>query len=78
MKYLHVAIIEDSEECLVSHTEKGLREQVIDVLAKKSITPPTDEEWLVCVLGKVDDHIKTDNLTLGLISYYKTESKLAE
>jgi hypothetical protein len=78
MKYLHVAIIEDFEECHVSYTEEGLRKQVTDSLAKKSIVPPTDEEWLVCVLAKVDEQIMTNNLTLGLISYYKTESRLKE
>jgi hypothetical protein len=76
MEYLHIAIIEDSEECLVSHTEEGLRKQVTDFLVGKSITPPTDEEWAVCVLAKDDGHIKTDNLALGLISYYKIESKM--
>ena len=76
MKYLHVAVIEDFEECLVSETVEGLREQVIESLTRKSITPPTDDEWLVCILAEVDTHIATDNLKLGLISYYKTESRL--
>ena len=76
MKYLHVAIIEDFEECLVSYTEEGLKKQVIVFLAKKNITPPTDEEWLNCILAEIDTEIETDNLSLGLISYYKTESKL--
>ena len=78
MKYLHVAIIEDFEECFVSYTEEGLRKQVTDSLAKKSIDPPTDEEWLVCIVAKVDDHIASNNLMLGLISYYKTEARLSE
>ena len=76
MKYLHVAIIEDFEECLVSYTEEGLRTQVIVFLAKKSITPPTDEEWLVCILAEIEGDLTTDNLALGLITYYKTESRL--
>jgi hypothetical protein len=78
MKYLHVAIIEDFEECLVSHTEEGLRKQVIASLTKKSIAPLTDEEWLVCVLAKVDRMIPIDNPAVALISYYKTESRLGE
>ena len=78
MKYLHVAVIEDFEECFVSYTEDGLKKQVIDFMSNKSLTPPTDEEWSVCVLGEAEDHIETDNLKLGLITYYKTESKLGE
>jgi hypothetical protein len=76
MKYLHVAVIEDYEECLVSYSEDGLRKQVINFLAVKKITPPTDAEWLICILAKVDDDLATDNLALGLITYYKTESML--
>lgn len=77
MNYLHVAIIEDYEECLISNSEDGLRKQVDDYLTARSIVPPTDSEWMVCVLAKVEDEIETDNLALGLITYYKTESKLA-
>jgi len=76
MKYLHVAIIEDYEECLVSNSEEGLRKQVTEYLTARSIVPPTDAEWLICILAQIDDDIKTDNLALGLITYYKTESKL--
>ncbi len=76
MKYLHVAIIEDYEECLASHSEEGLREQVTQSLAKKNISPPTDEEWIICILAEIDSEIETDNLSLGLISYYKIESRL--
>ena len=73
---MHVAIIEDFEECLVSNTELGLRGQVIESLAKKSITAPTDEEWSDCVLSRVEGAIETDYLSLSMISYYKTESHL--
>lgn len=76
MNYLHVAIIEDLEECLISRTEDGLREQVVDFLTKKNIKPPTDEEWLVCVLAKEDRVIPIDTFAVGLITYYKTEEKL--
>ena len=73
---MHVAIIEDFEECLVSNTELGLRGQVIASLAKKSIAAPTDEEWSDCVLSALPGDIETDYLTLSMISYYKTESNL--
>ena len=76
MNYLHVAVIEDYEECLVSNSEDGLREQVSEYLTARSIIPPTDAEWLVCVLAKVEEDIEPENLALGLITYYKTESKL--
>ena len=78
MSFLHVAIIEDFEVCLVSDTEDGLRKQVAEFLTEHSIQPPTDAEWLVCILAKVEEDIKTDNLALGLITYYKTESKLGQ
>lgn len=76
MKYLHVAILENYEECLVSDSEEGLREQVADYLAAKSLAPLTDEEWSVCITAVVDRFIPIDNLSAGLITYYKTESKL--
>jgi hypothetical protein len=78
MKYLHIAIVEDFEECLASHTEEGLREQVTDSLAKKSIGPLTDEEWANCVKGEPNDHITIDCLPFGAILYYKIESRLGE
>ena len=73
---MHVAIIEDFEECLVSNTELGLRGQVIQSLAKKSIAAPSDEEWADCVLSTQPGDIHTDYLSLSMISYYKTESHL--
>jgi hypothetical protein len=76
MKYLHIAIIQDYEECLVDQTEEGLKKQVIDALVKKSLTPPTDEEWAVCILAKIDKDIEPDNLALGMVTYYMIESKL--
>ena len=76
MNNLHVAIIEDFEECLVSNTELGLRNQVIDALAEKSITPPSDEEWSDCVKADDDYRIPTENPSLSLISYYKIESRI--
>lgn len=78
MNYMHVAIIEDFEECLVSNTELGLRNQVIASLAKKSISAPSDEEWSDCVLSTQPGAIETDYLTLSMISYYKTKSHLGK
>ena len=76
MNYMHVAIIEDFEECLVSNTELGLRGQVISSLAKKSIAPPSDAQWGDCVLSGARGEIDSDYLALSLISYYKIESHL--
>jgi hypothetical protein len=78
MNYLHVAILEDFEKCLVSHTEEGLRQQVSDSLAKKSIAPLTNEEWADCVKGEDNVGIANDCLRFGAIFYYKTESKLGK
>ena len=72
MNDLHVAIIADSEQCLASKTEKGLRKKVAETFLEKSIPPPTDAEWTVCVKAESESEIATDNLSLGLITYYKT------
>lgn len=80
MKYLHIAIIEESEECLVSDTEEGLRSQVMNSLAKRSIPPMTDVEWADCVKAETDinpdSNCLTDCIKVSLISYYKIESKI--
>jgi len=76
MNFLHVAIIEDFEECLISRTEDGLRTQVTDFLVTNNIKPPTDEEWLVSILAKEDREIPIDTFAVGLITYYKVEDKL--
>jgi hypothetical protein len=79
MKYLHVAVMEDLEECLVSFTEEGLREQVNEMLVKNSIAAPSDDEWADCVKGEETKcDVAPDCLPFGVILYYKTESKLAE
>ena len=78
MKYLHVGIIEDSEKCLVSFTEVGLRLQITDSLAKRSIASFTDDEWADCVKGEYNQDKTIDCLPFGVIFYYKTESKLGE
>lgn len=78
MKDLHVAVIEDSEECLVSYTEGDLREQVNEWLTEHSLPIPTNEEWAVCILAKEDRDISQVIRPgiLGSITYYKTESRL--
>lgn len=76
MDFLHVAIIEDFEECLISRSEDGLRTQVNEFLAINNIKPPTDEEWTVCVLAKEDREIPIDTFATGLITYYKAKAKL--
>jgi hypothetical protein len=78
MNYLHIAILEDTEECLVSYTENGLREQVTDSLAKRAIYGLTDDEWADCVKGELSCDRATDCLPFGVIYYYKTESRLEE
>jgi hypothetical protein len=76
MNFLHAAVIEDFEECLISASEKGLREQVNIFLIKNSIAPPTDAEWAVCILAKGEDDIQLEHLTaVGLISYYKIDAR---
>lgn len=76
MEYLHVAIIEDFEECLISRTQLGLREKVSAWLTAKSLPIPTDAEWAVCVLAEEDKLIEVKALTVGLISYYKADAQL--
>ena len=77
MNYLHAAVIEDFEECLISANEEGLRDQVNAFLIKNSITPPTDAEWDVCILAKSEEAIPIENLSaVGLISYYKFDATM--
>lgn len=76
MKYLHVAVLEDYEECLVSGSVKGLRDQILESLGERSIIAPTDEEWLVCISAEAEWDIETENPILGGISYYKVQSKI--
>jgi hypothetical protein len=75
MNYLHVAIIEDFEECLISASEEGLHGQVNAFLIKNSITPPTKAEWAVCVVGRDEKEIPIESdAAAGLITYYKVGS----
>ena len=76
MNYLHAAIIEDFEECLISASEDGLREQVNHFLTDNSLIPLTDVEWAVCIVAKTDEDIPLENLAaIRLITYYKVESR---
>lgn len=76
MRFLHVAIIEDYEECFVSSTLDGLQTQVAEWLRKKSKHVPSEEEWAALVLALEDRPVPTASPILTLISYYKTEFRL--
>jgi hypothetical protein len=78
LKYLHVAIIEDYEECFVASTSDELRKQVAKWLAKESLLIPTDEEWAVLILAIEDRPVPTASPLLTPISYYKTKSRLVD
>lgn len=78
MNYLYIAILGFSEECFVSNTEQGLREQVTGSLAKRNIAPFTDDEWTDCVKGEYNKDKTADCLPFGIIYFYKTESRLGE
>jgi hypothetical protein len=78
MKHLHVAIIEDYEECFVATSSDGLQKQVAEWLTQNSLLVPTDEEWVVLILALEDRPIPTTSPLLTPISYYKTESRLEE
>ena len=76
MNDLHVAIIENYEECFVSATLKGLQDQVSVWLTQHSLLVPTKEEWVVLILALEDRPVPTENTLLTPISYYKTKSQL--
>jgi len=78
MTYLHVAVIEGYEECLVSHTSNKLYKQVLVWLALQMLPALTPEEWAACVIANEDKEICAKNHLLGAITYYKTESHLDE
>ena len=75
-KILHVAVIDDFNECFVSYSDDELREQVSNWLLQNSVPPPTDAEWEL-ILGEDRFDVDVATPALGWISYYKTESKLA-
>lgn len=74
MNYFHVAIIEDSEECLVSRTETGLRNQVTKSMTDRFLVPPTDDEWSFYVLADEAALLPLPIRSEGFaaITYYKT------
>ena len=78
MNHLHIAIIEEFDECLVDFTEQGLRKQVSESLTVKSLRIPTDEEWKICVEAEIDEQVMIDCGSLPVILYYKIVSKLGE
>jgi hypothetical protein len=78
VKNLHVAIIEDYEECFISSTTEGLQKQVAEFLTKHALLVPTDEEWIVLYLALEDRPVPTASPLLTPISYYKTEFQLNE
>jgi len=74
-KYLHVAVIDDFNECFVSLNQEDLRSQVSLWLNQNSVAPPTDAEWEL-TLGADRYDVDLTSPAIGWISYYKTESKL--
>jgi len=74
-KLLHVAVIDDFNECFVAFTEKELRAQVSDWLLLNATAAPTDAEWAL-TLGEDRYDVDLTTPAAGWISYYKTESKL--
>jgi hypothetical protein len=78
VKYLHVAVIEDHEECFVSTSSDGLQKQVAAWLESQSLLVPTDEEWVILILALEDRPVPTASPLLTPISYYKTEFLLED
>jgi hypothetical protein len=76
MTYLHVAVIEGYEECLVSHTSNKLYQQVLLWLDHQTLPTLTPEEWAACIIAHEENEICAKNHLLGAITYYKTESHL--
>ncbi len=76
MNYLHIVILDDTEECFVSYTQMELREQVSASLTLRGINALNDEEWAECVTGEVTCDREIDCLPFGVIYYYKTEARL--
>jgi hypothetical protein len=76
MTYLHVAVVEDFEECFVSETSDGLREQVAEFLDLHSLIVPTNEEWVVLIMAAEDRELSTAPPFLTPVTYYTTKSRL--
>jgi hypothetical protein len=74
-KYLHIAIVDDFNECFVSFSEEDLRIQVSKWLLLNSISLPTDAEWAL-TLGEDRYDVDLTTPAAEWIFYYKIESKL--
>jgi hypothetical protein len=72
---LHIAVIDDFNQCFVSFSEKDLRMQVSSWLLLNSVAAPTDAEWAL-TLGEDRYDVDLTTPAAGWISYYQTESKL--
>jgi hypothetical protein len=77
MTYLHIAIVEDFEECFVSNSSDELREQVAEFLTMHSLIVPTNEEWVVLIMAVEDRELSTAPPFLTPVTYYTTESRLS-
>jgi hypothetical protein len=72
---LHVAVLDDFNECFVAYSEAGLRQQVSEWLLKHSVPVPTDAEWAL-TLGEDRYDVDLTTPADGWISYYMSESIL--
>ena len=70
---LHVAVIDDFNECFVSSNTEDLRTQVSRWLLTKSVVAPTDAEWEI-TLGEDRFDVELTTPAAGWISYYQAES----
>ena len=70
---LHVAVIDDFNECFVSSNTEDLRAQVSRWLLTKSVAAPTDAEWEI-TLGEDRFDVELTTPAAGWISYYQAES----
>jgi len=73
---LHVAVLDDFNECFVDLNEADLRRQVAGWLQEHSVPVPTDAEWAL-TLGEDRYDVDLTTPADGWISYYQTESRLA-
>ena len=75
MKKLHIAVIDDFNECFVAYNTDDLRDQVSAWLLLNSIPVPTDAEWAL-TLGEDTHEVSLTTPADGWISYYQAELKL--
>ncbi len=72
---LHIAVLDDFNECFVSSTSDDLRIQVAGWLPTQSVAAPTDAEWAM-TLGADNFDTELTSPSDDWISYYKTKSNL--